>query len=556
MLGFSPGKVTSNPGRLALLLGAAASSSSLFLTSTRLTGFNVAVTVIIWLILTETIASQALVKIHSITSADGKAPDARSLIARKTLNGGEYPVPVTSLRNGDLVLCETNEMIPADGIIVQGTAIVDESAITGQSPPVLRESGGEWSAVFARTTVLGGRIVVRVAARGRKVILDRAASTVKKIKYQMTSDEKKMAVPLWLLVSGVSAAVMALPFLTEKDLPPANHLLSALIRTPAVVSILVCALPFTAAELLDTAAVCAVCQLVEKKVMPASINALESAADVNVLILEEKEVVTFNRQSAKGSVLSGTSLSDDDSSGDDFKTGLLSFPAQKIRDLGLTTVLSASSDRAEDCAAAIGAPTLFCGVRPEDKLAKIQSEQSSGRAVAVAGDSREMPPVAKDANLCFVVDGGAEMPDGFSNAIGLNGRPNRLINAIETGRCLCQVEKLIIYFAACVTVSMSLLVLFPLLATLYGRREIAGIIPWLNFIGLSSAHSAIIDMLIFTAILFAVLLFIVRRYLNGRRYEFGRLPNAGSIFIVIAGLIVPFITVKLIDLAIVVLRYL
>ncbi len=552
--GLTPGKVAGDPVRLALLLGAVASTASLVFTSKHLTGFNVALTLLIWLILSETIVSHALVKIHSGVSVNGTARGANLPLARKLVNGLEDQVPVSSLRNGDLVLCETNELIPADGVIVQGTAIVDESAITGQSPPVLRESGGGGSAVFAKTTVLGGRIIVSVTAKERKVVIDPVASAVERIKYQMTSDERKMAVPLWLLVVGFSVAFVALPFLTVDRMNSAEYFMRALMKTPAVISILVCALPLTAAELLNIAALCAVSRLVRKKIIPASMNAVEISGLVDVLLLDEEEVIAFNRQSAKGSVMSNEAVSDDDCDGSDYQSAVRLFPSEKIHELGLRTVLSADSDRGEGFAAAIGAVSCLSGGRPENKLATIQSERSSGAIVAVVGDHDDIAPLARDANLCFIVDGGAEVPDGNPNSIGLNGRPNRLINAIETGRRLCQVENRLTHFSAGVTLSMALLSLFPLLATLCGSREVASISPYLNFLGLSSAHAAILDMSVFTAISFATLCSMTARSLNGSAFRSGLLTNADPSLIATAGFVAPLVTVKMIDLIFVAFR--
>ena len=327
---LTPRKVAGNPVRIALLFGAGASAASLVLASKHLTGFNVALTLLIWLVLSETIVAHALVKVHSGVSGNGIGRGANLPLARKLVNGLEDLVQVSSLRNGDLVLCETNELIPADGVIVQGTAIVDESAITGQSPPVLRESGGDRSAVFAKTTVLGGRIIVSVTAKERKVVIDPVASAVERIKYQMTSDERKMAVPLWLLVVGFSVAFVALPFLTVDRMNSAEYFMKALMKTPAVISILVCALPLTAAELLNTAALSAVSRLVRKKIIPASMNAVEISGLVDVLLLDEEEVIAFNRQSAKGSVMSNVAVSDDDCDGSDYQSAVRSFPSEKI----------------------------------------------------------------------------------------------------------------------------------------------------------------------------------------------------------------------------------
>ncbi len=554
--GLGPGKVRDNPVRLMLLIGAIVSTVSVIFSAKHVTGFNVTVTLLICLILMETIVAHALVKLHIGVLANEMAPDSNESRARKLVNGAEHLVPADALRDGDLVLCETGEVVPADGVILQGTAIIDESAMTGQSPPVLRESGGERNEVFGKTTVLGGRIIVSVTAKERKVVIDPVASAVERIKYQMASDEREMAVPLWLLVVGFSVAFVALPFLTGDRINSAEYFMKALMKTPAVISILVCALPLTAAELLNTAALSAVSRLVRKKIIPASMNAVEISGLVDVLLLDEKEVIAFNRQSAKGSVMSNVAVSDDDCDGSDYQSAVRSFPSEKIHELGLRTVLSADSDRGEEFAAAIGAVSCLSGGRPENKLATIQSERSSGAIVAVVGDHDDIAPLAREANLCFIVDGGAEVPDGNPNSIGLNGRPNRLINAIETGRRLNEVQKRLTHFAVGVTASMSLLALFPLISTIYGgRREVVETIPWLNVLGLFSPHSVILDMSIFTVISFVSVAAIAARSLYASGIRSRLLLKVGPSLFVTAGFVAPIVAVKLIDLTVVALRF-
>ncbi len=552
---LSPGKVVSNPVRLALLLCAVASTVSLILASKHLTGFNVALTVLIWLILFETVVSHALLRIHSGVSTDVITREAGSPLARKLVNGVEYPVPVTSLRNGDLVLCESNEMIPADGVVVQGTAIVDESAITGESPPVLRESGEEGSEVAGKTTVLGGRIVVRVTAKKGRVVLDKAASVVERIDYRMSSDERRMAIPIWLLVGGFAVAYLAIPFLAGNRVIPAGDMINGLIKIPAFISVFACTLPLTSSELLNTAAVSAVCRLVSGKIIPSSINAVETAALVDVLMLDEKEAVAFNRQTAKGSVLTGETAPDDDCFENGDQGAASSFPSGKMHDLGLRTILSADSHRASELSERIGAVSCFSGCGPNGMLTRIQSEQSSGRVVAVVGNSEEVAPVARDANLCFMVDGGADMPEGGPNAIGLNGRPSRLINAIETGRLLSLAEKRLTYFAVGVTISMTLLALFPLLATLFGAREVVETMPRVNFLGLTSSHSTVMDMSIFTVIAFPSISAFIARSMNAPGIRTGRFAKVSSGSLFILGIVVPLVMMKLIDAILVALRF-
>ncbi|MBF0164645.1 MAG: potassium-transporting ATPase subunit KdpB [Magnetococcales bacterium] len=206
-------------------------------------------------------------------------------------------IPSESLRKGDVVLVSTGEIIPGDGDVIEGVASVDESAITGESAPVIRESGGDFSAVTGGTRVLSDWLVVRVTVNPGETFLDRMIGMVEGAKRQKTPNEIALTILLVLLtLVFLLATVTLLPF-SIYGVETAHA--GAPVTVTVLVALLVCLIPTTIGGLLSAIGVAGMSRMMEKNVLATSGKAVEAAGDVDVLLLDKTGTITLgNRQAS------------------------------------------------------------------------------------------------------------------------------------------------------------------------------------------------------------------------------------------------------------------
>ncbi len=202
----------------------------------------------------------------------------------------ETRVSAAELVRGDLVVCEAGDLIPSDGEIVEGVASVDESAITGESAPVIRESGGDRSAVTGGTKVLSDRIVVRITAEPGKTFLDRMIHLVEGAARQKTPNEIALTILLAVLT------IVFLPVVVV--LQPFGHYLGAAVSVVILVSLLVCLIPTTIGALLSAIGIAGMDRLVQRNVLAMSGRAVEAAGDVQTLLLDKTGTITLGNRMA------------------------------------------------------------------------------------------------------------------------------------------------------------------------------------------------------------------------------------------------------------------
>ncbi len=223
--------------------------------------------------------AETLRKMRSETEARRLRPD-----------GTEELVPAASLAKGDLVVCEANDVIPSDGEIVEGIASVDESAITGESAPVIRESGGDRSAVTGGTKVLSDRILVRITAERGHTFIDRMISLVEGANRQKTPNEIALTILLAVLT------IVFIPVVVT--LVPFANFAHGSVSVVVLVALLVCLIPTTIGALLSAIGIAGMDRLVQRNVLAMSGRAVEAAGDVQTLLLDKTGTITLGNRMA------------------------------------------------------------------------------------------------------------------------------------------------------------------------------------------------------------------------------------------------------------------
>jgi K+-transporting ATPase ATPase B chain len=288
-LKLNPRLMVKNPVMFVTMVGAIISTVEIF----RSPGQTLfVVQIAIWLWFTVLFANFA----EAIAEGRGKA-QAKSLRATRTRtsankmsgNGKIESVDAGSLRKGDIVVVRTNELIPADGEVILGAATVDESAITGESAPVIREAGGDRSAVTGGTRVLSDEIRIRITANPGEGFLDRMISLVEGASRQKTPNEIALTILL--------AALTVVFLLAVVTLKPFGIYSGTTFSNVVLISLLVCLIPTTIGALLSAIGIAGMDRLLQKNVLAMSGRAVEAAGDVDVLLLDKTGTITLgNRQ--------------------------------------------------------------------------------------------------------------------------------------------------------------------------------------------------------------------------------------------------------------------
>ncbi|MFD9045831.1 potassium-transporting ATPase subunit KdpB [Streptomyces zaomyceticus] len=263
--------------------------------------FGWAITAWLWLTTVFANLAEAVAEGRGKAQADTLRKAKTDTVARRITGTEEERVPGTELRIGDLVVCEAGDIIPGDGDVVEGVASVDESAITGESAPVIRESGGDRCAVTGGTKVLSDRIVVKITTKPGETFIDRMINLVEGAARQKTPNEIALNILLASLTIVFLLAVVTLkPFAIYAG---ADRQTSLIVLT----ALLVCLIPTTIGALLSAIGIAGMDRLVQRNVLAMSGRAVEAAGDVSTLLLDKTGTITLgNRQAAEFAPVAGT----------------------------------------------------------------------------------------------------------------------------------------------------------------------------------------------------------------------------------------------------------
>jgi K+-transporting ATPase ATPase B chain len=641
---LDPRLMVKNPVMFVTMVGAVICTVDIF-RSPGQTGFIAQIA--LWLWFTVLFANFA----EAIAEGRGKA-QARALRQTRTRtsankisgNGKIETVDADSLRKGDIVLVRATEIIPADGEVVLGAATVDESAITGESAPVIREAGGDRSAVTGGTRVLSDEIKIRITANPGEGFLDRMIQLVEGASRQKTPNE----IALTILLAALTV-VFLLAVVTLKSFGIYS---GTTFSNTALIALLVCLIPTTIGGLLSAIGIAGMDRLLQRNVLAMSGRAVEAAGDVDVLLLDKTGTITLgNRQATAflptpgvtekelADVAQLASLADETPEGRSIVVLAKQFGirAREIRDLpgaqfvpftaqtrmsgvnfegkqirkgaadavkkflggtlpleieravedisrsGGTPLVVATQERAlgvvhlkdvvkggladrfkrframgirtvmitgdnKLTAAAIaqeaGVDDFLAEAKPEDKLALIRKEQTGGRMVAMIGDGTNDAPALAQADVGVAMNTGTQAAKEAGNMVDLDSNPTKLLEIIEIGKQLLITRGALTTFSIANDVAKyfaiipaMLMVTFPVIAPL-------------NVMRLHSPDSAILSAVIFNALIIVALIPLALRGVKFRPLGAVQILRLNLAIYGVGGVIIPFVGIKLIDLAV------
>src|SRR5437868_8312704 len=287
---LNPRKMMGNPVMFVVEAGSVITTVLLFKGGGAFK-FNLQITLWLWFTVLFANFAEAMAEGRGKAQADTLRKARSETVANRVAGDGSVEqVPSSKLRTGDLVLVSAGEFIPSDGEIIEGVASVDESAITGESAPVIREAGGDRSAVTGGTRVLSDQIKVRITSNPGETFLDRMIALVEGAERQKTPNE----IALNILLAGLTiifllAVITLQPFAIYSGAPQNIFVL---------VSLLICLIPTTIGGLLSAIGIAGMDRMIQRNVIAMSGRAVEASGDVDVLLLDKTGTITLGNREA------------------------------------------------------------------------------------------------------------------------------------------------------------------------------------------------------------------------------------------------------------------
>jgi potassium-transporting ATPase ATP-binding subunit len=562
-------------------------------------------------------------------------------------DGRTETVPAATLRKDDVVTVKAGELIPSDGEILEGVASVDESAITGESAPVIRESGGDLSGVTGGTRVISDWIRVRITSEPGHTFLDRMIALVEGAERQKTPNELALTILL---------AVLTLVFLlVVVTLEPFAMYAHTSIPVPVLVALLVCLIPTTIGALISAIGIAGMDRLVQHNVLAMSGRAVEAAGDVDTLLLDKTGTITLgNRQASEFLPLGGVtepeladaaqlaSLADETPEGrsivvlakakhgirgreladkaavfapfsaqtrmsgvdvggrqirkgasdaiekhvigaggrvpaelralvdrvarsggtplvvadgtrilgvihlkDIVKGGMRDRFAQ-LRAMGIRTVMITGDNplTAAAIAAEAGVDDFLAQATPEDKMRLIRQEQAQGRLVAMTGDGTNDAPALAQSDVGVAMNTGTTAAKEAGNMVDLDSNPTKLIEIVEIGKQLLMTRGALTTFSIANDVAKYFAIIPAMFLLAFPQLAV------LNVMHLATPESAILSAVIFNAVIIIALIPLALRGVAYRALGATAVLRRNMLVYGLGGVVLPFVGIKLIDLAV------
>jgi K+-transporting ATPase ATPase B chain len=620
-------------------------------------GLGFSLQIILWLWFTVLFANFA----EAVAEGRGKAQAAslratRSDLSAKRLNGpartsGFDTVPALQLKQGDIVLVEAGDFIPSDGEVIEGVASVNEAAITGESAPVIRESGGDRSAVTGGTQVISDWLVIRITAAQGQTFMDRMIALVEGAARQKTPNE----IALNILLAGMTLIFV----LAVASIPSFAAYAGGEVSVLVLVALFVTLIPTTIGALLSAIGIAGMDRLVRFNVLAMSGRAVEAAGDVDTLLLDKTGTITLgNRQASEFVPLEGVtereladaaqlaSLSDEtpegrsivvlakekyairgrdmaplgarfvpftaqtrisgiDVEGSSVRKGAvdavvayvravtnnpnmpmpgeLELKADRIaksggtplavakdgrflgiihlkdivkggirerfselRKMGIRTVMITGDNplTAAAIAAEAGVDDFLAQATPEAKLKLIRDEQAKGKLVAMCGDGTNDAPALAQADVGVAMNTGTMAAREAGNMVDLDSDPTKLIEIVGIGKQLLMTRGALTTFSIANDVAKYFAIIPAMFVAFYPQLQT------LNVMQLASPQSAILSAIIFNALIIVALIPLALRGVTYRAQPAAQLLKRNLLIYGLGGIAVPFIGIKLIDMAI------
>jgi potassium-transporting ATPase ATP-binding subunit len=297
---LNPSVLVKNPVIFIVGIGALMTTIVVFadIFNSQFSSFNFQIMLWLWFTVLFANFAEAVAEGRGKAQADSLRKSRTQTKARKLVHNIEEMVLANELRKGDIVICDAGDIIPADGDVIEGIASVDESAITGESAPVIRESGGDRSAVTGGTKVISDRITIRITSEPGFTFLDRMIALVEGAKRQKTPNE----IALIILLSGLTIifllVVVSLPAYFGYSLKASGVSANNNLTLPVLIALLVCLIPTTIGGLLSAIGISGMDRLLRKNVIATSGRAIEAAGDTDVLLLDKTGTITLGNRMA------------------------------------------------------------------------------------------------------------------------------------------------------------------------------------------------------------------------------------------------------------------
>ncbi|NMH28776.1 potassium-transporting ATPase subunit KdpB [Flavobacterium silvaticum] len=611
---------------------------------------------IIFLILFATLLfgnfAEAIAEARGKAQADSLRKTREETSARQILeNGTLREVKSSELKKGDKFVCENGDTIPMDGEIIEGIATIDESAITGESAPVIREAGGDKSSVTGGTKVLSDKIVVQVTSEPGESFLDKMIALVEGASRQKTPNEIALTILL--------AAFTLIFIIVCVTLKPFADYANAPITIAAFISLFVCLIPTTIGGLLSAIGIAGMDRALRANVITKSGKAVETAGDIDVLLLDKTGTITIGNRKAtnfypapgvnfhdfvEAAVLS--SLADETpegksiielsnqmhsdigldislltshisqtikftaetrtsgvilKDGTDIRKGAQdaarriaenagnAFPPEtsdkvteissnggtplvvikngkvqgvielqdiiktgmkerfdRLRKMGVKTVMVTGDNplTAKFIAEKAGVDDFIAEAKPEDKMNYIKAEQQQGKLVAMMGDGTNDAPALAQADVGVAMNSGTQAAKEAGNMVDLDNDPTKLIEIVEIGKQLLMTRGTLTTFSIANDVAKYFAIVPALFITAIPALQ------GLNIMRLHSPESAILSAVIFNAIIIPLLIPLALRGVAYKPIGASAILQRNLLIYGLGGIIVPFIGIKLIDLAV------
>ncbi len=284
-----------NPVMFVVFVGSIVTT---IITFAHFSGFHLQLALWLWFTVLFANFAEAMAEGRGKAQAAALRKMRTTTTARRLVKEREERVAASELKRGDLVVCEAGDAIPGDGEVIDGIASVDESAITGESAPVIRESGGDRSAVTGGTRVISDRILIRITSEQGNTFIDRMISMVEGARRQKTPNEIALGILLVSLTALFILAVFTLPAFAHYSEKAADQRGVVDVSLPVLLALLVCLIPTTIGGLLSAIGISGIDRLVRRNVLATSGRAVEAAGDIDVLLLDKTGTITMGNRMA------------------------------------------------------------------------------------------------------------------------------------------------------------------------------------------------------------------------------------------------------------------